>query len=228
VNQFDYRAERANSNQDLRHRFVANFTADTPDRGWYRNFRFSSIITLETGRPFTIFAGGDTLNDLAGAATDRVGGAPWFSGASGSSACVSVDRCGTMIPRNTYVGDSLRTWDLRLSRALHVTEKGQLELSVDAFNVLNRPNVDEINPVYGSPVFCGGAVPMRYRDATSSSIQHLTSACPTGPIVIPGGSLAPTPLGTNIFIPASPNPSFGSPRTMFNARQLQLSAKFTF
>jgi hypothetical protein len=27
VNQFDYAAERANSNQDVRHRFVANFTA---------------------------------------------------------------------------------------------------------------------------------------------------------------------------------------------------------
>jgi Carboxypeptidase regulatory-like domain/TonB dependent receptor len=228
VNQFDYRAERANSNQDLRHRFVANFTADTPSKGWYRNFRFSSIITLETGRPFTIFSGGDTLNDLAGGSTDRVGGAPWFSGATGSGACVSVDQCATMIPRNTYFGDSLRTWDLRLSRAFHVTEKGQLQLSIDAFNVLNRANVDEVTPVYGSPVFCGGAIPQRYEDATSIAIQRGSAACPTGPIVIPGGSLAPTPIGTNMFIPASANPNFGLPRTMFNARQFQFGARFSF
>ncbi len=30
VNQFDYKAERANSNQDGRHRFVANFSATGP------------------------------------------------------------------------------------------------------------------------------------------------------------------------------------------------------
>src|SRR5215469_11546164 len=54
VNQFDYRSERSNSNQDLRHRFVANFTTSTPATGWYRNFQFSGIVTLQTGRPFTI------------------------------------------------------------------------------------------------------------------------------------------------------------------------------
>jgi hypothetical protein len=46
-NQFDYNAERANSNQDARHRFVANFTATSPNTGWWRNFQFSSIITLQ-------------------------------------------------------------------------------------------------------------------------------------------------------------------------------------
>jgi outer membrane receptor protein involved in Fe transport len=227
VNQFDYAAERANSNQDLRHRFVANFTADTPTKGWYRNFQFSSIITLETGRPFTIFSGGDTLNDLTGAATDRVGGAPFFSGATGSAGCLAVQNCETMIPRNTYFGDSLQTWDLRLSRIFHVAEKGNLELSVDAFNFLNRPNVDEVNPVYGSPVFCGGAIPLRYEDATSIAIQHGTGACPAG-TPVPGGSVALTPLGTNMFIPATPNPNFGLPRTMFNPREFQFGAKFTF
>ena len=230
VNEFDYRAERGNSNQDLRHRFVANFTANTPDKGWYRNFRFSSIVTVETGRPFSLFAAGNTLGDLTGIATDRVGGAPFSSGATGSSGCASVDRCETMIPRNTYFGDGLRTWDLRLSRAFHVTEKGQLvELSVDAFNVLNRPNVDEVNPLYGSPVFCGGAIPQHYQDAATTAVQHGTAACPVGSLgTVPGGSLEVTPLGTNMFIPASPNPNFGQPRTMFNARQFQFAAKFSF
>ena len=35
----------------------------------------------------------------------------------------------------------------------------RLDLSVDAFNFLNRSNVDEVTSVYGSPVFCGGAIP---------------------------------------------------------------------
>ena len=228
VNQFDYKMERANSNQDLRHRFVANFTADTPTNGWYRNFQFSSIITLQTGRPFTIFAGASTFNDLAGGATDRVGGAPY------GSTCPSVSNCQTVVPRNSYFGDSLRTWDLRLGRSFHLTEKKKVDLLVDAFNLLNRPNVDEVTPVYGSPVFCGGTIPRNYKDAASAAINSFgTALCPVGPIqAVPGvpqaGTLAPNPIGGVAFIPFSPNPTFGQPRTMLNPRQLQFAAKFTF
>jgi len=233
VNQFDYSGERANSNQDLRHRFVTNFTATAPRTGWYRNFQFSNIVTLQTGRPFTIFAGSGTLNDLAGGATDRVGGAPFFSGASGASSCASVDRCKTMIGRNTYFGDALRAWDLRVGRSIYLTESKKLDLAIDVFNFLNRGNVDEVTPVYGSPVFCGGTIPQRYRDAVSKAVQSGAAACPAGPISVPGGSLSPNPLTTPTapaftFIPASPNPNFGQPRTVLNPRQLQLSAKFSF
>ena len=152
VNQFDYGNERANSNQDARHRFVANFTANTPNTGWWRNFEFSGIITLQAGRPFTLFYGNNTLNDVAGGATDRVGGAPI------PSSCPSVDHCKTMVSRNTYTGDPLYAGDLRLSREFHFGDRMRMNLAFDAFNVLNRPNVDEVTSVYGSPVFCGNAI----------------------------------------------------------------------
>jgi Carboxypeptidase regulatory-like domain/TonB dependent receptor len=238
VNQFDYASERANSNQDLRHRVVANFTADTPTTGWYRNFRFSSIIALQTGRPFTIFYGNNTLQDVAGVATDRVGGAPF------KSACPSVSNCQTMIPRNTYIGDAMHTIDLRVSRSFQVREGKRLDLGIDAFNLFNRANVDELTSVYGSPVFCGGTIPGHYRDAATRAIQAGASsmACPAGPIPVPGGSLAPTPItsslptchfapacpAVNLFIPSVPSSTFGKPRTMLNPRQLQLYVRFTF
>jgi hypothetical protein len=253
VNQFDYHMERSNSNQDLRHRFVTNFTLTAPNSGWYRNFTLSSIITLQTGRPFTIFAGNATFNDLAGGATDRVGGAPFFSGATGSNGCPTVSNCQTVVPRNTYFGDALRSWDFRLARAIHLKETKRIDLMFDAFNLLNRPNVDEVTPVYGSPVFCGGAIPRNYKDAVSLALQQgmASAACPvsTNGLVIPGvGSFASTPITaikgascfpaagpppmgpdpTCAFIPASPNPSFGKPRTMLNPRQLQFAVKFSF
>jgi hypothetical protein len=249
VNQFDYSAERANSNQDLRHRFVANFTLSAPATGWYRNFSLSGIATLETGRPFTIFYGNNTLQDIAGVATDRVGGAPLTAN------CPSVDQCNAMIPRNTYYGDGLRTLDLRVSRTFKLPENREVQLSVDAFNLFNRPNVDEVTSVYGSPVFCGTTptIPGRYKDATTIAIEQgaASTVCPVGPFpAVPGfpqaGSLAPTPItdtlptcsvpsvpvgpcpNVNLYIPFTPNPSFGLPRTMFNNRQLQFAAKFTF
>src|SRR6266576_313777 len=230
VNQFDYKAERANSNQDGRHRLVANFSATAPDSTFLRHFGFSSIITAQSGRPFTIFSGNSSLNDLAGGATDRVGGAPL------TPHCPSASDCATMIPRNTYVGDKEYTWDLRLSRYFQVREKLRLDLSIDAFNLLNRKNVDEVTSVYGSPVFCGTTpvIPQNYNDAVSQAIQQQSAStvCPAGPTPVPGGTLAPTPIplggGHNLFIPTKPNATFGLPRTMLNPRQFQFGLKLSF
>jgi len=225
-NQFDYGAERSNSNQDVRHRFVMNWTATAPNHGAWRNFQLSSIVTLESGRPFTIFYGSNTFNDVAGGSVDRVGGAPAYSN------CPAVQNCQTMIPRNTYIGDPDYNWDLRLARAVHFSDRLQAQFAFDAFNLLNRPNVDEVTSVYGSPVFCGTtpAIPRRYNDAVSRSIQaqSASTACPNGGIPVPGGSLAPTPIGTDLFIPTLPNANFGLPRTMLNARQLQFSVHFSW
>lgn len=241
VNQFDYGAERANSNQDARHRLVANFTATAPERGPWRNFELSNIITLQSGRPFTIFYGSNTLNDVAGGATDRVGGSSFVKGS-----CPSVADCGTMIPRNTYVGDPEYIWDLRLARNVHFRERYVLALAMDVFNVPNRANVDEVTSVYGSPVFCGG-VPQHYNDAMTRAIQQGSSAvsCPVGNVtnIVPSfiGSFATTPMAnfnpidpcfstgnTCLFIPAKPNSNFGLPRTVMNPRQLQFSLRFSF
>ena len=227
VNQFDLAAERANSNQDARHRLVANFTAEGPAKSFLRHFTASSIITLESGRPFTIFYGNNTLQDLVGSAVDRVGGAPI------GSTCPSASQCNTLIPRNTYIGDPLYSWDFHVARDFQINERVKLNVGADAFNFLNRPNVDEVTSIYGSPVFCGTTptIPQHYKDSTTLAIQGqaASTACPAGPIKIPGGSLAPTPLaGTNLFIPSKPNPNFGLPRTMLNPRQFQFEARLSF
>ena len=188
---YNRKLERADSVQDVRHRFVGNFTASAPDHGFARNFEFSGIITLQSPRPFTIFVGND-INGDTNPVTDRVG----------------------LSPRNSYRGDHLYAFDLRLSRSIHFKERTKLELAFDAFNLFNRQNVNEVTSVYGggTPEFCGAA-PQHFKDAASLAIQQGQVAC--GPV----GGLAVAP---------APNPLFGTPRTMFNARQLQASAKFTF
>ncbi len=240
-NQFDYAAERANSNQDVRHRLVANLTALAPRSGPLRNFELSNIVTLQSGRPFTIFYGSNTLNDVAGGSTDRVGGSVFVPGS-----CPSVQDCQTMISRNTYTGDPEYDWDLRVTRNVHINERLTLVAAFDVFNLLNRANYDEVTSVYGSPVFCGG-VPRHYNDALTRAIQQGSSsvACPVGNVttIVPSfvGSFATTPIpNTNpidpcfptgvtcLFIPAAPNTNFGVPRTAFNPRQLQFSVKFEF
>ena len=184
--------ERADSVQDVRHRFVANFTADTPKKApaLLRDFEFSSIINLQSPRPFTIFVGND-INGDTNPVTDRVG---WS-------------------PRNAYRGDKLYSVDLRLARAFRLTEHTKFDLAFDAFNVFNRQNVNEVTSVYGGGTidFCG-ATPQHFGDAASLAIQQ--------------GNVSCNPI-TNGGAP-EPNPLFGTARTMFNPRQLQISAKFTF
>src|SRR5713226_6022843 len=111
-------AERAISNQDIRHRFIANFVADAPEHSFLRNFELSSIVTVQSPRPFTLFVGFDANND-GNPVNDRVG----------ESA------------RDSYLGDPLRTVDVRVSRLLHLGEKYKIKLSVDSFNLFNRANV---------------------------------------------------------------------------------------
>ncbi|HEY1263993.1 MAG TPA: TonB-dependent receptor [Terriglobales bacterium] len=184
--------EAANSVQDVRHRFVANFTASTPAKAnpFLRDFEFSSIINLQSARPFTIFVGND-INGDTNPVTDRVG----------------------LSPRNSYRGDHLYSFDVRLARGIRITERTNLNLAVDAFNVFNRQNINEVTSVYGGGTidFCG-ATPQHFGDAASLAIQQGQVACNGA---INGGA-------------PEPNKLFGTPRTMFNPRQLQFSAKVVF
>jgi outer membrane receptor protein involved in Fe transport len=152
-------AERANSNQDIRHRFVANFTASAPEHSFARNFVLSGIVTLESPRPFTMFVGFDANGDT-NPVTDRVGNAP----------------------RNTYWGDNLRTVDLRVSRYFKFRERQKIEIAVDAFNAFNRANVNEVTSVYGTYNFCG-AVPHNYKDAASLQAQAGQADCEAAGVV---------------------------------------------
>ncbi len=199
---YDRSLERANSNQDIRHRFITNFTATTPKDSWLRNFTFSNIVTLQSGRPFTMFVGFDANGDT-NPVTDRVGN----------------------LGRNTYWGDKLYSWDFRVSRYFQIRERLRLDLSVDAFNFLNRPNVDEVTSVYGAAVVCGTAgTPTHYKDAASLNTQAQAAAFNPGNPATVTCPQFPAPIAS----PPVPNGLFGTPRTMLNPRQFQFGAKFSF
>ena len=108
------------------------------------------------------------------------------------------DRVG-IEPRNTFVGDNFRSVDLRFSRALPVREKMKLEFIAEAFNIFNSTNIRFFNTNYGAADFC----PF---DPTASGCAG----------------------ATQFFKEGSPNPLYGTPRAVFNPRQIQLALKFNF
>jgi carboxypeptidase family protein len=108
------------------------------------------------------------------------------------------DRVG-IEPRNTFKGDSYQSVDMRVSRNFHITEKVRLEALAETFNMLNTLNIRFFNTAYGAADFCNLA-----------------------------GDPAAQGCGPGSFREGSPNPSYGTPRAIFNPRQIQLALRLTW
>jgi hypothetical protein len=108
------------------------------------------------------------------------------------------DRVG-IDPRNTFKGDSYQTMDMRVSRTFSVTERVHLEAMAEGFNLLNTLNIHFYNTAYGAADFCPS--------------NPTAAGCPA----VPSG-----------FREGSPNPAYGTPRSIFNPRQIQLAVRMTW
>ena len=119
--------ERAVSRQSVPHRFTMAFVSEIPSSvRVLHNFKFSSLFTASAGRRFNVFAGSDANGD----------GNPLS------------DRPGTL-GRNTLKGPSFASFDLRIARPVHLSERVVAEFSGDFFNLFNRTNITDLNTVYG-------------------------------------------------------------------------------
>ena len=108
------------------------------------------------------------------------------------------DRVG-IEPRNTFEGDNFRSVDLRIARKIPWREKANFELIAEAFNIFNTTNIRFFNTVYGASDFC--------------PVDPGAFGCAGSP---------------QFFKEGSPNPLYGTPRAVFNPRQIQLAVKFNF
>ncbi|HKS27996.1 MAG TPA: TonB-dependent receptor [Pyrinomonadaceae bacterium] len=131
-NNFDIRDDRGLSDNDQRHRLTLSGTLEAPggkDGSGFsrvmRGFQLSYIFTYASPLPFNIQTGTDRNNDTT--VNDRPAG----------------------VGRNTGRGFDFASLDLRLSRKLLFKERFQLEMIVEAFNVLNRANLQLPNNIFG-------------------------------------------------------------------------------
>jgi hypothetical protein len=123
-----------------------------------------------------------------------------FSGQDTNGSAFATNQRVGIEPRNTFRGDRFQTVDLRLSRTFGMTERVHLQALAEAFNLFNRTNIRFFNTVYGAVDFC----------------PSNPSATGCGNSTNPGN------------LEGSPNPSYGTPRSVFNPRQVQLAVRLTF
>jgi hypothetical protein len=158
---------RGPSGFDVKHRFVLSYVWDLPfgrEHRWASggvgnavlgDWQFSGIVTLATGRPFTVFLN-TGVNNGAPSWPNRIGDGKldnpgpdlWFDIADFVAP-----------PPNTY-GDSGRgilyapgtkTLDVSLAKRIPIRQRLNLQLRADAFNLLNTPQFGFPNQNIGAP-----------------------------------------------------------------------------
>ena len=134
---FNIRGERGLSDNDQRHRLVVSGSLEAPQQGkanglarTLRGFQFGYIFTYGSRLPFNVLLGND--RNLDSNNNDRPLG----------------------VGRNTGRGFDFASLDLRVSRKFRLTERVDLQLLAEGFNVLNRSNLGVPNNTFGT-----GAVP---------------------------------------------------------------------
>ena len=121
------------SSQDQRHRLVLSGVYLAPS-----DLLISSIVTIASGRPYTILAGADLNGDGNGGAT-----APDRARANPADPSSSVGRNSATMPRQAAV-------DLRVSRRFTLGGRARLDGIFEVFNLLNRTNYTDINNIFGT------------------------------------------------------------------------------
>ena len=158
-NPLDLRADRALSAFDQRHRVVLSGVYQTPQYGdslagkIFRNFVISPIFNYGSGRPFNLLLGFDANGD-GRSQSDRPGAAG----------------------RNTGLGESFYSLDTRLSRRFKFSERRNLEILVEGFNLFNRINYQGINNVVGG-------LPLADRETLANTqARGIRGIAPTSPL----------------------------------------------
>jgi TonB dependent receptor len=144
-NPYNLAAENALSRQHQQQRFVFNALWDLPigdeedpgqeskrNHSWlvrtFSHIELAPIFTAESGRP---------LDPLTGLDSNRTGAFPLSSRPLG-------------LGRNSLQIPAIVTLDLRVLKYFPLGETRRLDVVAESFNLFNRANVTQINPVFGS------------------------------------------------------------------------------
>jgi hypothetical protein len=120
MNTLNLSGERGLSLQDVRNRFVLSGVWDLnyTNNLLLRDFRLSSIVVLESGRPYNVITSVDLNND-GDSLNDRPAG----------------------LGRNVGIIPGYANVDLRLMRTIKFKDRFQLQVLAEAFNLFNRKNI---------------------------------------------------------------------------------------
>jgi hypothetical protein len=167
-NSLDPGAERGRSSFDVRHRFSLSLSYALPFGGniWLDNWELQSVVTLQSGRPFTValhpdidisntgrsnlgFGNNDRPNVSGDSALSDPGPDRWFN-----TAAFTMPAFGAFgnAGRNILEGPGYANVNLAVVKSVGI-RIARLQLRAEAFNLFNRANFDLPDAFLGSPTF---------------------------------------------------------------------------
>jgi hypothetical protein len=156
-NPYDFHAEYASSDFDIRHNLVVAFTYQLPGGAHYRRltngWSLEGLFTAHTGTPYTPLLGEDIAGDGDQFAANNqrpniVPGVPLYIASSAppyqvaNPAAFSIPAAGNFgdAGRNILRNPGLEQFDLSLLKNTRVTERITAQFRAEFFNVLNHAN----------------------------------------------------------------------------------------
>jgi hypothetical protein len=127
MDQTNLAGERGRSTFDQTHKVVFAAVLESPSKNRVLSgFQLAPIARYNSQHPFNLLAGTNVNNDRH-STNDRPPGAG----------------------RNTGIGPDYVTFDMRVSRQFKLTEKANVQLVAEGFNIFNRTNFASVNNVVG-------------------------------------------------------------------------------
>lgn len=165
-------AERSNSTFDQRHRLVLSGVYQSGKLSgsgfvskFFSNWTVAPIIEAASGRPFTVITAISTRNfqfaplsarpnvffgaaPPVNACGDQPVQSPFIPGTWFQLPCPANGQFDGDLGRNPFTKPSTVFTDLRIARRIRITERLGLDAIADGFNLINKFNVADVNPLY--------------------------------------------------------------------------------
>jgi len=163
-------AERSNSTFDQRHRLVLSGVYQSGKvqgsgfvSKFFSDWTVAPIIEAASGRPFTVITAVTTnfqfspnsarpnlvsANTPTDACGDPVVSSPSLPGVFFQLPCPLAGQFDGDLGRNSFTKPSTVFTDLRIARRIRLTERLALDGMMDVFNLINKFNVSDVNPLY--------------------------------------------------------------------------------
>jgi hypothetical protein len=161
----DLKGDYGNSDFDTRQNFTGLLNYDLPNASRWKpllnGWALSSLVSLHTGQPFTVFSSTDTTGTGEGEQrADQI--APAFAGVSHAFNAAGVTwinpnafvnpppgELGTS-PRNGYYGPGYASTDFSVVKNTKITERINTQFRIEMFNLFNRINLAPPSGTVGS------------------------------------------------------------------------------
>ncbi len=175
---YDWKDDYGNSNWDIRHRFLTDFTYNIPffnvsnpfEKGAFTGWQTNGIITLQTGIPINVTTGTDTANTSSGGTyrPNLVSAASDDCGLNHLVGCINsaAFTLSSLYPanptgyaygnagRNLIYGPGIATWNISLFKNFPIKEQRiRLQFRFEMFNAFNHANFSNPAATFGTSSF---------------------------------------------------------------------------